>query len=223
MNRFVVTVGLFVLGSMSALKAQQNDFATWNYCNLTYKLNENLKVCLSEHMIRNENATEAWLYFHDLSVNQWLTKNMSHELHVRYVQQKRLDNNFEGKELLYYALNGKMKLGDVNLNVRSRWQGLVYGEHLNDSYKGPYFYHRFRVSAGKSINYHWNVSSNVEFFQPLNRPKRSYIDQIRYGVMVSNRINKHVSIDHFFQIQQQKNRLNPYRYFVLGIGCNFAW
>lgn len=223
MNRAVLFLGILFLGFCGQSQAQRNDFATWNYCNFNYKLNENLSLSLSEHMIRNENATESWLYFHDLSINQWLTKNVTQELHVRYIQQKRLDDIFEGKELLYYAINGKMRLGSININARSRWQGLVYGNHLSDSYKGPFFYHRFRLSAGRSMNYAWNVSTNIEFFQPLNRPKRAYIDQIRYGILVSRKLNKHVSFDHFFQIQQQKNRTNPYCYFVLGIGCNFTY
>lgn len=88
MNRAVLFLGILFLGFCGQSQAQRNDFATWNYCNFNYKLNENLSLSLSEHMIRNENATESWLYFHDLSINQWLTKNVTQELHVRYIQQK---------------------------------------------------------------------------------------------------------------------------------------
>lgn len=204
-------------------KAQQNDFATWNYCNLTYKLSENLNCTLSEQMLRNENASETWLYIHDLSFNQWLTKHLSHELHVRLVNQKQLNDAFEERALMYYAVNAHGKVGNYQWGARSRWQGMAYGSHFNDAYRGPYYYHRLRVSLGRSLNYYWRWSLNTEFFQPLNRPNRKGIDQIRYGLTITNTLNKRFSMDHFFQIQQQMQRANPYTYFVYGIGCNFVW
>jgi|GEM_PF-954266 len=205
------------------VRAQQNDFATWNYCNVTFKQSENLSFTWSEHMLRNENATELWLYIHDLSVNQWLNKRLSQELHLRLVNQKQLNDAFGERVLAYYALNGHAKLGTWQLGVRSRWQAMAYGQHFNDAYKGPFVYHRAKISLGKSVNYFWRWSVNAELFQPINRPNRKGIDQVRYGLTISNTINKRFSMDHFFQIQQQRNRLNPYTYYVYGIGCNFAF
>ncbi|MEY4331054.1 MAG: hypothetical protein RL609_1802 [Bacteroidota bacterium] len=223
MTRFKLVIALFLFGFSENSNGQQNDFVTWNYLNFNYKLNENLSIGFSEHHMRNKNATETWLFLHDLSINHRLSQHLSHELHTRLIQQKRLDDNFQEREMMYYAVQGKWKVIGINIGARSRWQGMVYGNHFDDQYKGPFFYHRFRISLTKNISYRWHISSNVEFFQPLNRPQRSYIDQIRLGFLVSNKLNKHITIDHSFQIQQQKNRSNPYQYFVLGIGCNFAW
>lgn len=209
--------------SIQVSSAQQNDFATWNYGNFTFKKSENISFTFSEHMLRNENATEPWLFIHDISMNQWLNRHVSQEVHLRVVNQKQWNDVFGERFLAYYAMNGHLKLGDFQLSGRTRWQIMSYGSHFNDAYKGPYIYHRAKIALGKSVNYHWKWSLSSEFFQPINRPNRKGIDQIRYGVMITNTINKRFSVDHFFQIQQQKNRLNPYRYFVYGIGCNFAW
>ena len=213
---------LIFFGSISKAQSQQNDFATWNYVNLKYKFNENLYLNLAEHMLRNENATELWLLFHDISLNQWISPHFTQELHFRLMNQKELNDNFIDKEVIYYAMNGQWKLGRWQLGLRSRWQGMAYGTHLNDEFKGPYFYHRGRLMCGTSFNYYWKSSLTAEFFQPINRPNRQGIDQVRYGILMTNTINKRFAMDYFFQLQQQKGRKNPYQYFVLGIGCNFV-
>ncbi|MBU6157803.1 MAG: DUF2490 domain-containing protein [Bacteroidetes bacterium] len=211
-----------VLFSNVAPYAQQKDFTTWNYVNLNYKLNERWQVSFSEQIMRNENASEWWLFLHDLSLSHRITQHLSQELHLRLINQKRLDDNFEDREMIYYALNGRLSWKGWTMSARTRWQGMAYGTHFKDAYKGPYYYHRFRVGIARSINYHWRAGLNVELFQPLNRPERAPFDQVRWGAGMSYRLNRHLSIDHIFQIQQQINRKNPYTFYVWGIGCNFT-
>lgn len=222
MIRFALSIFLVWILSYDAL-SQQNDFVTWNYINLTHKVNENWSTSFTEHMLRNENATETWLFLHDLSVNHRISRHVSHELHVRLINQKQLDDQFADREMLFYAINGKAQWRSWTFSARTRWQGLVYGRQLKDAYKGPYYYHRFRLGVGKAINYHWKAGLNAEIFQPLNRPKRAPFDQIRWGASMSYRLNRYLSLEHFFQIQKQLSRTNPYTYFVWGIGCNFTW
>ena len=213
----------FIILSHCLAFSQQKDFVTWNYLNLTYKINESWSASLTEHMMRNENASEWWLFLHDLSVSHRITRHLSHELHIRLINQKRLDDIFEDREMLYYALNGRLNWQGWTVSARSRWQGMAYGTHFKDAYKGPYFYHRFRFGVGRTINYHWKAGVNTELFQPLNRPQRLPIDQVRWGANISYRFNRYLTIDQFYQIQKQLNRANPYTYFVWGIGCNFTW
>lgn len=223
MIRIFILLCFFVLNLQLSTRSQQNDFVSWNYVNLNYKINENWTASFAEHMMRNENASETWLFLHDLSINHRITRHLSHELHIRLINQKRMNDQFEGREMLFYAINGRVNWQGLTLTARTRWQGLVYGTHFKDAYQGPYFYHRFRLGVGKSINYHWRTGLNAEIFQPLNRPQRAPFDQIRWGAGISYRFNKYLTVDQLFQIQKQFNRANPYTYYVWGLGCNFTW
>lgn len=212
----------FLIRSTIFCYSQQQDFGTWNYINLQYKINETWSVAVSEQALRNENATEWWLFIHDLSISQRLSKHFSQELHLRLVNQKKINDDFADREVLFYALNGKWRLKKWDLLVRSRWQGTAYGMKIKDAQRGPYYYHRFRFGISRAINYHWKADLSSELFQPLNRPKRAPIDQIRVGTSLTYRLNRHFSLDHFFQIQTQLKRANPYTYYIIGVGASIT-
>lgn len=216
-----IFISFFLLIFYSRIYSQQKDFCTWNYINIQYKLNENWSIGLAEHALRYENATEWWMFIHDIFVKQNFHRNVSHELHVRLNNQKLRTNNFDERGIFYYALNINLNTNGWSTSLRTRWQGMAYGMHWNDGFKGPWFYHRFRFGISKSINYHWKLGADVELFQPLNRPQRRFVDQIRVGPSIQNRYNQNLSLDYFFQIQKQLYRVNPYTFFILGIGCNF--
>jgi hypothetical protein len=213
---------LFIKYFATTLHAQQKDFGTWNYFTFQYKINENFTAGFTEHILRYENASEWWLFIHDIFIRQQLSNKLSHELHLRWNMQKQRTNAFDDRAVVFYALNMKLKKRRWNFAMRTRWQGMSYGMHLNDAFKGPWFYHRLRFSFSRSINYHLKVGANAELFQPLNRPERGYIDQVRIGPSIHNRLNRNVSLEYFFQMQKQLNRNNPFTYYLLGIGCNFT-
>lgn len=223
MIRTFALISLFLFQLNGSLFSQQKDFVSWNYLNLTYKINENWSASLTEHMMRNENVSEWWLFLHDLSVNHRITRHLSHELHLRLINQKKLNDQFEDREMLFYALNARYTWRGWSVSARSRWQGLIYGGRIRDAAKGPYYYHRFRMGISKSVNYHWRTGMNAELFQPLNRPQRAPVDQFRLSSSITYRLNRYLSIDNIFQIQQQLNRSNPYTYYVWGLGCNYTW
>ncbi len=214
----------FIIFSKSFFcNGQQKDFGTWSYFNTQVKWNEKISFCSSEHFLRYENASEWWMFLHDLSVTQKLNNHWSHELHVRLVEHRKTNNTFEDRSLFYYCLNGNWTKNKFSLGVRSRWQTMAYGNHWDDAYKGPFYYHRLKIVLGYQINYHLKVSFSDELFQPLNRPERKGIDQYRIAPMISYRRNKHYSFDFFYQIQHQTARINPYTYFILGTGVNFTF
>jgi hypothetical protein len=119
-------------------------------------------------------------------------------------------------------MNGSWNWNDWQLSARSRWQSLAYGSHWNDEFRGPYYYHRMKISLGKKINYHWKYSWGLEIFQPIHRPGRKGIDQFRTGPNLIYRWNKNWSFDLFYQYQKQLQRKNPYSYFLIGLGINLT-
>jgi hypothetical protein len=201
---------------------QQKDFGTWSYFNFQYKISEKWSVGYADHQLTHENASERWMFFHDFSIQQKINSHFNHEFHYRLVQFQKLNDVLEDRTLFYYALNGNWNVNDWTFSARSRWQSLAYGNHWSDSYKGPYQYHRLKISIGKRINYHWKCNIGTELFQPLNHPGRSGIDQWRIGPELSYKYNKFWSLILFYQIQKQLQRQNPYTYYLVGTGINLT-
>lgn len=201
---------------------QQKDFGTWTYFNFQYKISENWSIGYSDHQLTHENASEKWMFFHDFSLNQKINRHFSHELHLRWIQFQKLNDILEDRSLFFYAVNGNWNFRNWSITARSRWQTLTFGNHWSDDYKGPYHYHRVRLALGKRLNYHWKCEVSSEFFQPLNRPNRKGIDQIRIGPAISYRYNKNWSLVIFYQIQKQMKRVNPYTYYLIGTGINLT-
>lgn len=200
--------------------AQRKDFCSWTFINTQVKCNERVSVGFNEHILRNENATEWWMFIHDFSLNQKITKNISQEYHVRLSNIKRNNNSFENRTSFYYILNGNWSKKQFYIALRSRWQAQAFENHWDDSFKGPFYYHRIKCTLGYRFNYTYKISVSEELFQPLNRPERNFIDQHRTSLNLGMRINKHCSMDCFYQIQQSLGRTNPRIYFILGTGIN---
>lgn len=217
-----VSLLLTIFLTMGTAYAQQDDFCSWNYLNVRIKLNPNWSVGFNEHYLRKENITERWMNIHDLytahRINSWL----SQEFHLRSMQVQKLNDHIENRWLFFYALEGKMKWKGIQFNVRSRWQQLTFEDHWNDHFKGPYYYHRLKVSMQYPFNYHIKPAISCELFNPLNRPDHLMIDQFRCGINVTYRFNQHISLDPFYQLQQPLGRTLPKRYFILGAGFNLT-
>lgn len=215
-------LSLIIILAPSNSFGQQKDFGTWSYFNAQLKLTEKWSVGYADHQITHENATEKWMLFHDFFIAQKIGKHLTQECHIRWIQFQKLNNQLEDRSLFYYAMNGNLSFQDWTLSMRSRWQLLTYGNHWLDDYKGPFFYHRMRLSLGKRWNYHWKSNISIESFQPLNRPDRKGFDQFRIGPDLSYRINKNWTFDLFYQYQKQLQRKNPYTYYLIGIGINLT-
>lgn len=208
--------------SFGISNAQQDDFCSWNYLNIRLKLNPEWSVGFNEHYLRKENVSERWMNIHDLytthSIKSWLTQ----EFHLRSMQVQKLNDHIENRWLFYYALEGKFKWHGIQFNLRTRWQQLTFEDHWNDQFKGPYYYHRFKVSIQYPFNYHIKPSISCEIFNPLNRPDHLKIDQLRSSINLIYRFNQNLSMDTFYQLQQPLGRSLPKRYFILGIGFNLT-
>jgi hypothetical protein len=206
----------------NGLFAQRKDFGSWTYINAQFKYSERISFGFTEHALRFENATEWWMFLHDFSINQKISKHISQEFHFRLGNYSQLNDHFTKRSIFYYTLNGSWSKKQFSFSMRSRWQAQAYEDHWNDSFKGPYYYHRLKLGLAYHFNYHYKISFSEELFQPLNRPNRNFIDQHRSSLMISFRKNKYYSVDCFYQIQEQIGRANPHLYFMLGTGLNIT-
>lgn len=224
-NKFQhVLIFLFICSACYSY-GQRKDFGISTNIGITYKLNTRNSLDFTQMSYFNNNASNLWFTFLDLSFNHKTNDHFSSEFHLRCVNHKLLNSSIQQRQMIYYTgvFRFKIKALGINADVKSRWQYSAIENHWNDSFKGPYFYHRFRVNLEKPINYHYKVSFNTEFFEPINRPTHAFIDQIRYTTTCSYRKNKNWSFSLSHQTMQQIRSKNPYLYTFVGFATHYTF
>ncbi|MFA9219821.1 MAG: DUF2490 domain-containing protein [Sediminibacterium sp.] len=220
----LITLPVFCLLT-NLLFAQKKDAGISTNLGVTCKINTRNSLDFSQMSYFNNNASNLWFTFSDLSFNHKTNDHFSSEFHLRWVNHKLRNGSFQQRQMLYYSavFHFKIKPIGVNVDIKSRWQYSAIENHWNDSFKGPYFYHRFRINLEKPINYHYKVSFNTEFFEPINRPTHAFIDQIRYTATCSYRKNKNWSFSLSHQTMQQIKSKNPYLYTFVGFATHYTF
>lgn len=214
-----------IIGFGGTCIGQKKDFGISSNIGLTYKINTRNSIDLNQMNYFNNNASQFWFAFSDLSFNHKTNEHFTSEFHLRWVSHKLPNESFQQRQMLYYtaAFRFKIKPLGVNIDLKSRWQYSAIENHWNDSFKGPYLYHRFRLNVEKPINYHYRISFNTEFFEPINRPTHAFVDQIRYTANISYRKNKNWSFALSHQIMQQIGSKNPYLYTFVGLATHYTF
>lgn len=209
----------------SLLFAQKKDAGISTNLGVSYKINTRNNIDFSQMSYFNNNASQLWFTFSDLSFNHKTNDHFSSEFHLRWVAHQLPNESFQQRQMGYYTAVFQFKIIPIGLNVdiKSRWQYSAIENHWNDSFKGPYFYHRFRINVEKPINYHFKASFNTELFEPINRPTHAFIDQIRYTASLSYRKNKYWSFALSHQTMQQIGSKNPYLYTFVGLATHYTF
>jgi len=205
----------------SLCHAQREDFGAWSVLNIKWKTTRRWNIEYSNQVITRNNASHIWMIFHDVSANQRITRDWTQEFHMRWIHYQTHDD-FQQRQILYYVLQRKFRWGLSEFSIRSRWQYMAIEQHWHDGFSGPYAYHRIKGNYSRRVTSTLKASASFEAFQPLNRPNRSAIDQIRYGLSLSKKWNQHLQSGIFFQRQEQTGRKNPWRRNFIGYSITFT-
>ena len=218
MNALKYIVCCLLLCLTQRLGAQQQDFVGVTGLSVSKKLNRSWDVSLGSQASFNQNMHELWFAYADASIGYSFNRNFSTELHVRQIEFRSLENSYERRQLFYHTLQWNKGFGKWSISVRNRLQQLVYGEHFNDSYRGPVWYNRNRFAARYRINYYWALSASAEVMVPMNNIRRSGIDQFRGALGLSYTYSERLRFDGYYQLQQQLQRSGGNNtYYVLGL------
>lgn len=206
------------IATMVPGRAQQQDFVGLTAVNVNKNINRAWDVSLGGQAMFNQNLHELWFAFTDASVGYRINRNLNTEFHTRLIRFRQLDNSYSQRSLFYHTLTWSKGFGKWGITLRNRVQQLVYGEHFNDSFKGPVWYNRNRIALRYRINYYWSPYVAADGMIPLNHVRRKGFDQYRLAAGVSYTLSDYVRFDLYYQIQQQLQRASGNNtYYVLGL------
>ena len=218
-RKHILLLYLLFIGTIS--HGQREDFGTWSVLNVKWKSTRRWNFDYSNQLLTRNNSSQIWMIFHDLSANHRITRDWTQEFHLRWIHFQTHDQ-FQQRQMMYYVLQRKFRWGLSEFSLRSRWQYMAIEQHWDDGFAGPYFYHRIKANYSREISSDIKLSASIEAFQPLNRPNRSGIDQLRYGLSVGKKWNSRFQSGLFFQRQEQIGRKNPWRRNFIGYSLTFT-
>lgn len=202
--------------------AQQKDFVGLTGFSATYKINRSWDLGAGTQAMFNQNLSELWIGFADVSAGFAITRSIKTELHYRKIQFRTLQNTYEDRNLFYHTISLSESRGRWSFVLRNRLQQLVYGEHFNDRYKGPRWYNRDRFTVKYRLNYYHSFYLAGEIFQPLNHPVRKKIDQYRASAGYLLTLSEALKLELYYQLQQQLHRSSGNNaFFVLGFNVYY--
>ncbi|MFM1998590.1 MAG: hypothetical protein RL204_537 [Bacteroidota bacterium] len=212
-------LGFLLIGSIVC--AQQKDFVTMPQLAIRYKFNSSCYTEAFQQFMFSDNSRELWMSSSDIGFGFRISSSLATEVHYRNVNIRRLNNQFENRNLFYHTISFQENIGKFLFSIRNRVQQLTFSEHFNDDYRTPRWYDRVRFNISRRVDYYWSGAVNCEFFYPLNNSERSGLDQYRLGAAVTRRFNESFSTALSYQLQQQVGRTGNNAYFVLGIQINY--
>lgn len=203
------------------MNAQQNDFVLLSGLKVEKKWDRSWATSLSLQNMWNENVTEWWIGFFDGAVSFNINRKWQTEFHVRQIRAKSIENQMQRRQLFYHTLSWYDSFGKWVVSARHRTQQLVYEEHFNDEYKGPFYYMRDRIVVKYRWNYYVQPYVSSELFFPLKRANRATIDQVRASAGCFFVFNDKLRFESYFQLQSPVARPTATTRYVLGVNAYF--
>lgn len=224
-KRGTISLILFLLLSLTGLKAQTNDAQMWLSVDLEKKLNPKLSLHFAEELRMNENITEAGTIFSDLAVSYDLTRSLNASVNYRFINKRRLDDTYDFRHRFYVDLTYKVAPKPVIITLRARVQQQYTDFFTSEKGRIPKNYGRTRLKLAYDQWKPFRPFVAAEIFIPFDNKKYSSftVDCIRYQAGLEYKFNKHHSLSAFYMIQRERNVADPETDFVSGLGYSYVF
>jgi hypothetical protein len=198
--------------------AQVNDAGLWASVNFEFKVSKKLSAGISEELRFNENISELGAALTDIGLKYKLSKRWQVAGNYRFTQRHRIDNYYSFRHRFYIDLKYSKKVKALEVSWRGRIQDQY--NNINRAPDGgvPEFYLRNKFALAWDLKKAFTPYVSVELFTPLNYPRFTFLDNIRYAAGVEYTVTKKHKFDFYYMIHNEMNVSNPFTYFVIGTG-----
>ena len=187
------------------VKAQENDFQTWNTFSLNKEINKKTDISLTLGLRLRENATLYSKQFFDLNLKRNINKKVSLSSGYLYATNWDKELNTSNKHRFYGDIKYKNKFGErFSYAVRNRWQtqGNMdgYKMTLRQKFSLAYNIPKTKLTPKIATEYFLNLEDGI--------------NKLRSTVGVSHPITKNLNFDLVYRIQQEFYVSNPETLFI---------
>lgn len=186
------------------------------------KWTRSFSTSVAHQTMFHQNFGQWWMSFMDAGLSFRYNEHWSAEIHARRIAFSLPNGSYQNRHLFYHTISYVKGVKNWSFSLRHRGQQLVYENHFDDSFKGPWWYFREKATIKYRFNYFWSGYTNAEIFFPLNRPNRPTVDQVRYGVGLIRTFNQNIRVEAYTQLQQPTQVWRTQRW-LAGLVLHYSW
>lgn len=218
-------LAVFFLAIALFCKAQAriNDAGLWLSAALEKKLNQRASLQLKQGLRMYENFTEVGQTYTDLSFSYMLYKGLTASVAYRFSQAKQIDNRYSLRHRAALDIAYRYKYKRLIFIFRERFQFQYRNVGTSETGNVPRLYLRTKFTLKYDLKRKITPYVAVEMYNPLNNPKREWIDRMRYRAGLEYEINKHHTLDLYGLMDQQLFRKNARYDYVAGIAYKYSF
>ncbi|MFK7757030.1 MAG: DUF2490 domain-containing protein [Flavobacteriales bacterium] len=206
----------FISSSLLSV-SQINDAGLWVYFGLEKDLPDKFTTGIEVETRFNENISELGTTFAQPYISKEWSKALSTTLAYRAIARRQADNTYQDRDRFNLDFKYKKKVKEVGVQYRLRVQralGILDSERAVDADFG--FRHRLKFDYGLSKK--WKLGLAGESFYALQREEEFLHTDIRIKLSARYRVKKRQYLGLGYIVQQEYNRTNPRREFIITVG-----
>lgn len=224
MKNNIIRLIVFLLIWPPKLEAQKQDhIAHWTEMGIEMGITNNLELELSEEFRYLINEQEMDRCKTRLGLSYDLYKFLSIGAGYTWTYL----NKYEDKQFFHrHRISGFIKikkdLGPLEISLREKIQINYLNKEKEDADYSPENNLRTRFSINYNIpNSKLEPWIQAQIRHQLNNPKKNEMDNYRLAAGIEFPLSKHLKMDTFLQLDQEENRKNPEKTWVIGTNLKF--
>jgi hypothetical protein len=219
-NKISLFIIFCLLLNQYAVFAQENDFESWNEIGISKKITKQLQAELSSEIRFNDNATDFNKILNNIGLNYKIIKGIQVSAFYRYTRSFDYKYGYQNEHSGFINIEYQYKIKRFELSLRTRYQR----NYKNEKDAEVDVINRNKVSLSYDIYKSPFIPFiSFETFVPLNATEGLFISKNRYFAGCKYKINSTNSFAINYGIQQEMNKKNPVRSYILGLSYGYKF
>jgi len=194
-----------------------NDAGLWSSFLLEKDLPNKYTTGIEVNSRFNENISELSTLFLEPFISKEWSKPFSTTLSYRAIARRGGENEFDGRDRFNLDFKYKQKVKEVGIQYRLRVQRAVGILDLEGAIDDDFGF-RHRLKFDYDVSKKWEVGLSGETFYALQRGTELLHTDVRLKLSADYKIKKRQYLGIGYMVQQEFNRANPLREFIMTVG-----
>lgn len=199
--------------------AQESDFGSWVALDITKDITKKFSLELEEEVRVFRDFGEIDRVSTSLTADYSFLKWLKAGVGYAWIYNHKVNSGtWDHRHRYFVFLQGKYKLGRMDISLRERFQSTFYDEDVSGFDYGHKNYLRSRLQVAYDIPANKTEPyASAEMYYSLNKTGGNEVNAMRYTLGVEFPVSGKLDLDTYLRLDQERNVKNPVSLFVAGV------
>lgn len=209
----------FLFAGVKSGNAQETDFGAWVALDIKKDITRKFSLELKEEVRVFRDFGEFDRVSTSLSAEYALVKWLKAGVGYAWIYNHKVKSDtWDHRHRYFLFLQGKYKLGRMDVSLRERFQSTFYDEDVSGFEYGHKNYLRSRLQVAYDIPANKTEPyASAEMYYSLNKTGGNEVNAMRYTLGVEFPVSGKLDLDTYLRLDQERNVKNPISLFVAGV------